>query len=183
MWLIVGLGNPGRKYVRTRHNIGFLVVKEFTVEHGMALKKKRDYSICRGSVDDRDVVIMEPLIFMNRSGLAVKAIQDRYRIPVEKMIVVHDDMDLDVGKLKIRKKGSSGGHRGIQSIIDHIHSREFVRVKIGIGRDNSVLPEDYVLSPFKRKEIPLIKGALQSAVGAIYCIITENPDTAMNRFN
>jgi PTH1 family peptidyl-tRNA hydrolase len=183
LWLIVGLGNPGRNYVRTRHNIGFLVVNEFAKEHGLGFKKKRDYNICRGSVDDRDIVMMEPLTFMNRSGIAVKALKDKHRIPAEKIIVVHDDMDMERGKLKIRKKGSSGGHKGIQSIIDYIHSREFIRIKIGIGRDESVLPEDYVLSRFKRKEIPLLKAAITAAVEAIYCIITENPDKAMNRFN
>ncbi len=183
MWLIVGLGNPGRTYARTRHNIGFLAVQAFMREHGLVFQKKRDYNICRDSIDDRVVIIMEPLLFMNRSGLAVKAVRDRFEIPAEQMIVVHDDMDMELGKLKIRRKGSSGGHRGIQSIIDHVHSRDFIRVKVGIGRDDEISPEDYVLSTFRRKEIPVIKEAIQSAVEAIFCIIREDPDTAMNRFN
>ena len=135
MWLVTGLGNPGARYSRTRHNIGFLVLEELAARNTLEFKDKTDYRICKGSIEDDQVVLLEPLTFMNRSGAAVKKLSGKFSISPENIIVVHDDLDLGTGKLKIRKKGSSGGHRGIESIIQNIGSTDFTRVKIGIGRD------------------------------------------------
>lgn len=183
MWLIVGLGNPGRKYARTRHNIAFLVLEEFIEKHGLEFKEKRDYRICNGSIDGTEIVLIEPLTFMNRSGTAVHKIMDKFNIPSEKTIVIHDDLDIEVGRLKIRRRGSSGGHRGVESIIQNIGSSGFIRIKIGIGRDEYISAEDYVLSKFRRNELPLIREAIKKAGESIYSIITEGVERAMNRFN
>ena len=183
MWLVVGLGNPGSRYARTRHNIGFLALDELAGGLGLAFREKTDYRICNGSIGDEKLVLMEPLTFMNRSGSAVKKVADKFAVPPEKIIVVHDDLDMETGRLKVRKKGSSGGHKGVESVIQQIGSKDFVRVKIGIGRDPFVPTEDYVLSKFRKDELSLIREALVRAVDAIRFIIDEGVEKAMNRFN
>ena len=183
MWLIAGLGNPGTRYARTRHNIGFLVLEEFAGDLHIEFREKADYKIASGSIGDDKIVLIEPLTFMNRSGHAVNKTADKFSVPAENIIVVHDDLDLDTGKLKIRKRGSSGGHKGVESVIQNIGSVDFVRVKIGIGRDPFVPTEEFVLSKFRKDEIPLIKDAINRAVDSIHCIITEGVEKAMNKFN
>jgi PTH1 family peptidyl-tRNA hydrolase len=152
-------------------------------ELGLTFKERADYRVGDGSMENERVIFIEPLTFMNRSGSAVKKVADKHAISPEHIIVVHDDLDLPSGRLKIRKKGSSGGHKGIDSLIQNLGSRDFIRVKIGIGRDPLIPTEAFVLSKFRRDEMPLIKDALQRAAGAIACIITEGPDRAMNKFN
>lgn len=183
MWLIVGLGNPGIRYSKTRHNIGFIVLEELREKYCLDFREKKDYRISNGSIDNNEIIIIEPLTFMNRSGMAVQKIVDKFNIPAEKIIVVHDDLDLETGRLKIRKKGSSGGHKGIESIIQFIGSRDFIRIKIGIGRDPFIPAEDYVLSKFRKDELPLIKEAVKEAVDSIHSVVTEGVEKAMNRFN
>jgi len=183
LWLLVGLGNPGSRYTRTRHNIGFMVLDALADDLGLTFKERTDFRISDGSMEHERIVFMEPLMFMNRSGISVKKIADKHAVPPEKVIVVHDDLDLPTGKLKIRKKGSSGGHKGIDSVIQNLGSREFIRVKIGIGRDPLIPTEAFVLSKFRRDEIPLIREAVAQAAEAIACIIAEGPDSAMNKFN
>lgn len=183
MWGIVGLGNPGRRYAKTRHNIGFMVVGEIAERYGIELTDKGSYMIGKGSIEGNSVILAEPLTFMNLSGLAVREAIRKPGIDPENLIVIHDDIDMETGKLKIRKRGSSGGHKGIQSIIENIGTKEFIRVKIGVGREEGVLVEDYVLSKFGRDEVPLIKDAIQGAADAVVTILTEGPDKAMNRFN
>ena len=183
MWLLVGLGNPGSRYARTRHNIGFMVLDALAADLGLTFREKTDYRICDGSMEDERIIIMEPLTFMNRSGSAVKKVADRHAVPPEQIIVVHDDLDLPAGRLKIRKKGSSGGHKGIESVIQHLSSRDFIRVKIGIGRDPLIPTEAFVLSKFRREEIPLIRDAVKRAAEAISRIIAEGPEQAMNKHN
>jgi PTH1 family peptidyl-tRNA hydrolase len=183
LWLIVGLGNPGSRYSRTRHNIGFLVVEAFIDKNHLAFKEKAAYRISDGSVEGERTVLIEPLTFMNRSGTAVKKVMDKFNIAADNLIAVHDDLDLEIGMVKIRKKGSSGGHKGIESIIQNIGTNNFIRIKIGIGRDRYIPAEDYVLAKFRKEEIPLIKEAVKRAVDSIYSVITEGVDRAMNRFN
>ena len=183
MWLVVGLGNPGARYSRTRHNAGFLVVERFAAEQGLDFREKADYRICDGTFDGERIVVMEPLTFMNRSGTAVRKVIDKFSVSPESMIVVHDDLDIPTGRLKIRRKGSSGGHKGVESIIQNIGSRDFVRVKIGIGRDEEMPVESYVLSKFRRDELPLIREAVERAAESIGTIIAGGVDKAMNRYN
>jgi len=183
LWLLVGLGNPGSRYARTRHNVGFMVLDALAEGIGLSFRDRTDYRIGDGSIEDERIILIEPLTFMNRRGIAVKKVVDKHAVPPERMIVIHDDLDLATGRIKIRKKGSSGGHKGIESVIQQIGTRDFIRVKIGIGRDPLVPTEAFVLSKFRKAEIPLIKDALSKASEAITCIVTEGPDRAMNKFN
>jgi PTH1 family peptidyl-tRNA hydrolase len=183
LWLIAGLGNPGARYERTRHNIGFLVLEEFLRRLKLEFIEKEDYKIAKGSLGDEKVIFLEPLTFMNRSGIAVRKIMQKSNVFPETLIVVHDDLDLETGVLKIRKKGSAGGHKGIESIIQNIGTQEFIRVKIGIGRDPFVPTEKYVLSKFRKDEVPVIKEAIVRAVDSVSSIISEGVERAMNRFN
>jgi PTH1 family peptidyl-tRNA hydrolase len=183
LWLLVGLGNPGIRYARTRHNIGFTVLDAMAAKLGLTFRERSDYRMSDGYMENERIIFLEPLTFMNRSGAAVRKMADKHALPPERIIVVHDDLDLTAGKLKIRKKGSSGGHKGIESVIQNLGSRDFIRVKIGIGRDPSIPTEAFVLSKFRREEIPLIREAISQASRAITCIIAEGPDRAMNKFN
>ena len=183
MWLIAGLGNPGSRYEKTRHNAGFLVLEELVERLQLEFKEKEDFKISKGSLGDEKIILLEPLTFMNRSGVAVRKIMQKSNISPERLIVIHDDLDLECGSLKIRKKGSSGGHKGIESIIQNIGTREFIRVKIGIGRDPFVPTEKYVLSKFRKDEMPVIKEAIAKAAESVQCIIIDGVERAMNRFN
>lgn len=153
------------------------------MREGLEFREKADYKICDGSIGGERIALLEPLTFMNRSGPAVRKVAGRLAVFPENIIVVHDDLDLDTGKLKIRRKGSSGGHKGVESIIQSIGSSDFIRVKIGIGRDQSVPVEKYVLSKFTKEELLLVKDALGKAVDSIPFIISEGVEKAMNKFN
>jgi PTH1 family peptidyl-tRNA hydrolase len=183
LWLIVGLGNPGSRYARTRHNIGFLVIENLIDKYNLTFKEKTDYRICDGSIEDRKMVLIEPLTFMNRSGTAVRKVMEKFNISPENLIVIHDDLDLESGKMRIRKKGSSGGHKGVASIIQNIGANNFIRIKIGIGRNPYVPTEDYVLSKFRKEEAPLIREAVGRAVEAVAAVVTEGVEKTMNKFN
>lgn len=183
MWVVVGLGNPGRRYAKTRHNVGFRVIDEIAGRLGIELREKDSYIYGRGSIEDIDIVLVEPLTFMNRSGIAVKAVMSRYNLQPANLIVTHDDIDMETGKLKIRKKGSSGGHRGIESVIESVGTSDFIRVKIGIGREEGIAAEDYVLGKFRKEEVPVIKEAVVNAAEAVTVIVRDGVSKAMNKFN
>jgi PTH1 family peptidyl-tRNA hydrolase len=183
LWLIAGLGNPGSRYEKTRHNAGFLALEEFLGSQKLEFKEREDYKICKGSLGDEKIILLEPLTFMNRSGVAVRRIMQKSNISPENLIVVHDDLDLETGRMKIRKKGSSGGHKGIESIIQNIGTQDFIRIKIGIGRDPLLPTEKYVLSKFRKDEAQLIKAAIEKAAASIPSIIKDGIEKAMNKFN
>ena len=183
-WLIAGLGNPGKKYSRTRHNIGFMVIEEIAEKYKIDLvEKKEGYIIGRGSMEEYKVLLAEPLLYMNMSGPVLKNIFRKSNVQPENLVVVHVVLDMETGKLRIWITGSSGGHKGVGSIIQSIGSRDFVRVKIGIGRGAGMPAEEYVLKKFKKDEMDLICGAIQTASDAIRSIISEGVDKAMNKFN
>jgi len=183
LWLLVGLGNPGIRYSRTRHNIGFMVLDRLAGSLGLSFREKTDYRVCNGSISGHKVILMEPLTFMNRSGSAVRKVFFRNGVLPQNVVVIHDDLDLASGRLKISKRGSAGGHKGVESVIQNLGTQDFIRVRIGIGRDPLIPTEDYVLSRFRKEEQPLISEVVVRAVEAISSLVTEDPDRAMNKFN
>jgi PTH1 family peptidyl-tRNA hydrolase len=183
MWVIAGLGNPGENYCRTRHNIGFMVLEEISRRHSIGLKVRKGYRIGKGALEVCNILLIEPLLYMNMSGMVIKKVLLRFPVQPEHLIIIHDDLDIQLGKIKIRRNGSSGGHKGIDSINQHSGSREFIRLKVGIGRDEGIAAEDYVLRRFKRRELPIIKEIIHTAADAVYAIVTEGLERAMNKFN
>ena len=185
--LIVGLGNPGRKYARTRHNAGFMVVDRLAERWRttLALKKKFQARLGLLERDGRKLLLCEPETFMNASGEAVTAVSGFYRVAPERMLVVIDDADLPLGELRLRARGSSGGHHGLESIEQHLGTREFPRLRIGIGREEGGAREitDYVLSQFSAAEAERLEKVLTRACDQIECWLTEGISQAMNKFN
>ena len=193
MKLIVGLGNPGIFYSRSRHNIGFRCVNRFARDNGIRFDKKQGKArIGSGEIAGEKVILARPQTFMNNSGEAVSRLIQRYKIDLSDLIVIHDDMDLPTGKIRIRQGRGSGGHKGIESIIDHLGEGNFNRVRIGIDRpeipeDSSTVKEqaviDYVLRGFSREEKKIIDGVIPEVSRAILCLVTEGLEAAMNKYN
>jgi|YelNatPaOPRAMG01_1025707.scaffolds.fasta_scaffold02647_7 PTH1 family peptidyl-tRNA hydrolase len=183
MWLIVGLGNPGRRYSETRHNIGFKVLDLFAEKYNVKFIKTKIAKKTSIFIDGEELLLLKPLLYMNMSGVVVKEVLQELPIRVSNIVVVHDDLDMMVGKLRIRRNGSSGGHRGVESIIQSIGTKDFIRVKIGIGRSKDLPPEEYVLSKFGFEDKEIIREALKRAIEAILTIVTEGVGSAMNKFN
>lgn len=185
MWIVAGLGNPDKKYLNTRHNAGFMAVDELACRLGAGWRTstRKDLMNAPVRIDGQDVLLVKPLTYMNLSGSAIsRVLREKYAGP-ENLIVVHDDIDLETARIRIRKNGSAGGHNGISSIIRDTGTRDFVRVRIGVGRDPAKPAEVYVLERFKPDEIPLISEAVSMAAEAIIAIIIEGMEAAMNTFN
>ncbi len=193
MKLIVGLGNPGHIYAENRHNIGFMCVNHFGKTQNIRFNKSAGQArIGTGEVAGQTVVLARPQTYMNSSGDSVSRLAKRFKLDVADIIVVHDDLDLPLGKIRIRQGGSSGGHKGIDSIIARLGSPDFTHLKVGIGRPllNSVSSEDkeaaivdYVLSDFTLEEKKVINQFLPRVSEALLCLLTEDLTTAMNRYN
>ncbi|PWF99301.1 aminoacyl-tRNA hydrolase [Levilactobacillus bambusae] len=169
MKMIVGLGNIGPQYHGTRHNTGFIVVEEFAKEHGIKLDtRKMEAHYGTGMVEGEKVMVVEPTTFMNESGRAVHPLMEYFNVDIDDLIIVYDDMDLPVGRVRLRDKGSAGGHNGIKSLISHLSTKEFNRIKVGTGRPkNHQSVVDYVLSKFSPDDIPDFQAASQQAVHAL----------------
>ncbi len=185
MKIIVGLGNPGLKYAGTRHNMGFSAIYELSDRYRIQLNKKECKAVTgHGIIEGEKVIIAQPQTYMNLSGEAVRALMDFYKCTPENLIIIYDDSDMDVGRIRIRKKGSAGGHNGIKNIIEHLGGDTFDRIKIGIGsRPADWDMADYVLSRPQKEELPLIRDAVADAASAVEEIIKNGADLAMNRFN
>lgn len=183
MWIIAGLGNPGSKYEKTRHNVGFRVIDRLSEEYGIVLEEKDTYCLGKGTIEGRQAVLLKPLTFMNRSGVAVTKVLRKFCASPDSLIVAHDELDLDAGVVKIKKTGSSGGHNGIGSIIEAAGTRDFLRIRVGIGRDRDIPPDVYVLSSFRPAEKSIIGDAIINAADAIVAIISMGTDKAMTRHN
>lgn len=183
MWIIAGLGNPGRKYSKTRHNIGFKVIDSLSDTYNSEMFEKELFISGKALISGEQTLLLKPLTYMNRSGAAVRRMMDKYCTSPDNLIVVHDDLDLEAGLIRIRRGGSSGGHRGVESIINSIGSKDFIRIKIGISRDLSMLTEDYVLKPFGSEHKAVIADAVERATEAVNVIIAEGAESAMNKFN
>ena len=184
--LVVGLGNPDRKYLNTRHNAGFIAVDEIAASLGTAIdKKKFDALVADVTLAGERVLLMKPQTYMNLSGVAVEKAASFYKIPPEHVIVLFDDISLDVGRLRIRRKGSAGGHNGIRSIIDYLQSDNFPRVKIGVGeRPNPNYDlADWVLSTFKEDEKKAIREVASHCREIVELMLGGNVDKAMNLYN
>lgn len=183
MWGVIGLGNPGEKYAGTRHNVGYMVIDALAERFKISLTEKRvHYLFGRGFIEAHEVVLVKPLTFMNRSGIVVREMLSDFD-DIENLLIVHDDLDMEPGLIRIREKGSAGGHRGVQSVIDHLHSKEFPRLKIGIGRSHRISAEAYVLKPFNRQQRRVIEEAIEVSVDAITSILIEGVRYAQNRFH
>ncbi len=184
-YLIVGLGNPGKKYAETRHNIGFMTVDDLAQKYHLNFDAKQSKAeIAQGMIKGKKIVLAKPQTFMNESGRAVRGIADFFKIPVENILVIYDDMDIDLGLLRIRPRGGSGGHNGIKSMQNHLGSSEFARIRFGLSRPPGKMdPAAYVLRPFDEKEKPLMLETMHRAGLAIEIWLTEGIDSAMNQQN
>lgn len=188
MRLIVGLGNPGERYARTRHNVGHQALDRAAVRWKVAFKPRRGARLGHGQIGPSDarqgVALAAPLAWMNQAGPAVKVLLEELALSAQDLIVVHDDLDLPLGRLRIKRRGGSGGHNGILSIISALETEAFCRLKLGIGRPGSgVEPADYVLSPFSPEEALRLDTVLDHTVQALECLVVEGIAVAMNRFN
>lgn len=184
-WLIVGLGNPGEKYEKTRHNMGFLTVDLLAEKKGIKLNKlkfKAAYNFCE--LGGERCLVMKPQTYMNLSGEAVREAVQFYKIPADHVLVIYDDISLPVGKLRVRPTGSAGGHNGIKNIIAHLGTQDFPRVKIGVGAPaDSDGMIDWVIGAPSQAERKVLVEMFEKAIDAAACIIENGPQTAMNRFN
>jgi PTH1 family peptidyl-tRNA hydrolase len=183
--LVVGLGNPGETYSKTRHNAGFMVVDKVSDTFSIALEKRKfDVRFGIGSVNGVKIVLAKPMAYMNRSGPQVQKIAGYFRILCEDILVVHDDIDLVYGRLKIKEKGGDGGHRGVRSIIDAFGGGDFTRFRIGVGRpDAEKGAADYVLGKFTLEERKVLNQIITTAKDAIVTTLCKGTKEGMNRFN
>ncbi|HAV0167489.1 TPA: aminoacyl-tRNA hydrolase [Enterococcus faecium] len=186
MKMIVGLGNPGTKYQYTKHNIGFMVVDKIAREHQATFKKNPfEAEVAEFFHNGEKILLVKPQTFMNESGRAVGPLMTYFGIYPEELVVIYDDLDLAVGKIRLRQKGSAGGHNGIKSIISHLNTNAFDRIKVGIGRpEGKKTVVQHVLSPFSKENQPLIEESMCQSVKAVeYLIEGHSFVDAMNRFN
>jgi len=185
MIAFVGLGNPGKEYEKTRHNVGFMTIDELSKKWDIPLNQSKFHGqFGTGFVSGQKVLLVKPLTYMNLSGECVRPLMDYYDIPLEHLKVIYDDLDLPTGRIRLRTKGSAGGHNGIKSLIQHLGSPEFDRLRIGIGRpQNGMKVVDYVLGRFSEEEQPDIASAIQSSVEACEAALKKPFLEVMNDFN
>ena len=187
--LIVGIGNPGSIYQGNRHNIGFMCVNDLAKRHGISLNKKQaEARTGEGAIGGVNVLLVRPQTFVNRTGDAVGPLVRKYRVTPDRLIVIHDDLDLPPGKIRVRLGGSTAGHKGVRSTLDAVGRPQFVRVRVGIGRpDETDGPQadviDYVLGDFTEEEKKVIETAIPQVSEAVECILSEGITATMDRFN
>jgi PTH1 family peptidyl-tRNA hydrolase len=183
MFLIVGLGNPGKEYEDTRHNIGFKVIDNIAKEYNIEINRQKFKGIYgEGFIDGKKVILIKPTTFMNLSGESIREVVDFYNLNNDEILVIYDDISLEVGTLRIREKGSAGGHNGIKSIIGHLGSDVFSRIKIGVGQPNENLVK-HVLGKFSKDETIVLSDVIDVATKATREIIKSDVKVAMNGFN
>jgi peptidyl-tRNA hydrolase, PTH1 family len=183
--IVLGLGNPGKQYERTRHNLGFLILDRIVALHRLSLAQPEFQSLTgRWRLDGDEALLVKPQTYMNRSGSAVRELFDGVTEDIKDLVVVHDDLDLPFGRIRIRSRGGSGGHQGIQSILEALGTESFFRVRLGIGRPPpGVEPTDFVLDAFSTTEISLLDGILDRGADAVAALLREGPERTMERFN
>jgi peptidyl-tRNA hydrolase, PTH1 family len=177
--LIVGLGNPGIEYQFTPHNLGFLTIDRIATDRNAEVSNRQCRALTgRTRIEGAEVLLAKPETFMNLSGMSVRGLLAEYELrPESDLIVIYDELDLPLGTIRIRKRGSSAGHNGMKSIIGALGTQEFVRIRLGIA------PEKRILKPFTKRQLKVVDGVLDTAAEAVKVILTEGPDAAMNRFN
>lgn len=185
MYLIVGLGNPESDYSKTRHNMGFNVVNKIAQKYGIEMNKKKFDSLYgEGFIENQKVILLKPQTYMNLSGKAIIQVVNFYKIELENICVIYDDMDIMPGEIKIRKKGGSGSHNGMKSVVAELNSEEFPRIRVGIGtpkfKDDSI---NYVIGAIPEDEVKLLDEATTKAQEAMISILKDGIDNAMNKFN
>ena len=185
MFLIAGLGNPGKEYETTRHNAGFMVIDALADKLGADVSEKKHKGLCgKAVIGGQKCILLKPQTYMNSSGESIRAAADYFKIAPEDIIIIYDDISLAPGQLRVRAKGSAGGHNGIKSIIAHLGTQEFPRVRVGVGEKPSRMDlADYVLGHFSKEERSIMDESAGRAAEALEVMITEGPDKAMNLFN
>ena len=185
MYLIIGLGNPEEEYSKTRHNMGFNAINKIADQYGIKVNKSKFQGLYESAIiEGKKVMLIKPQTYMNLSGECIKQFVDFYKIPNEDILVIYDDMDIEPGKIKIRKKGSSGGHNGMKSIIQMLGTEEFSRIRIGIGRPKHNGDEiNYVIGAIQEDQIPILEEGVKKAKEAVIEILKNGIDSAMNKLN
>lgn len=183
MWLLVGLGNPGEEYAATRHNVGFMVIDALAARHSISFRqKKTNYEYATGFIGRDQVMLVKPQTYMNRSGHVVRELINKHD-DIHEIIIIHDDLDIEPGSIKIKTSGSAGGHNGVSSIIECLGSGDFTRIKIGIGRSGRMPAAKYVLQNFSSSEKDLMYETVGDAVDSVEHIIEKDTASAQNFFN
>lgn len=186
MKIIAGLGNPTKEYEGTRHNIGFSVIDKLADKYNISMNEKKHKAICgKGMIEGEKVILLKPQTYMNLSGESIVDAVNFYKVdPEEDVIIIYDDIDLDVGKLRIRAKGSAGGHNGMKNIIAHLGTQVFPRIRVGVGaKPKDWDLADYVLGRFPKEELPEIEAGRETACEAVKIIVSQGAEAAMNRIN
>jgi PTH1 family peptidyl-tRNA hydrolase len=182
--LIVGLGNPGKERANNRHNVGFRLLDRVAAKHRLSFNKIESQALlAQGELVGERVVLLKPLTYMNQSGEAVKPAVRRYDIRRTDMLIAYDDLDLPLGKIRLREHGGSGGHKGMNSIIASLAAQHIARLRIGIGRPSGMSPEDYVLQDFSLEEGIIMEEAYEKGIAAIECFLSEGMLAAMSKYN
>ena len=184
-FLVVGLGNPGKEYDNTRHNVGFDVINILCARYGVRLSKETSSSLATNAlISGHKVMLAQPTTYMNESGIAVGEIMRRYKLTIDQLIVVHDELDLDLGAVKLKKGGGLAGHNGLRSITQHVKSQEYIRVRIGIDKpSHKTQGASHVLRTMSKKERDVIDVACERAADAVEVIIADSLDVAMHQFH
>ncbi|MDD6043162.1 MAG: aminoacyl-tRNA hydrolase [Eubacteriaceae bacterium] len=184
MYVIAGLGNPGKKYENTRHNMGFITVDQLAEKHNIKVDKLKFKALVgEGRIAGQKVLLVKPQTYMNLSGESIRQIMNFYKLEPKELTVIYDDMDIDVGSIRIRKFGSAGTHNGMKSVVQQLGSDRFPRIRVGIGNRNKGDTIDFVLGGFRKEEVPLLEEAVTTAVQAIECMLEADIDIAMNKYN
>ena len=184
MYVICGLGNPGKKYENTRHNMGFITIDQLAEKHDIKVDRVKFKALVgEGRIAGQRVLLVKPQTYMNLSGESVQEVMHFYKLDPEELIVIYDDLDLEVGALRLRKFGSAGTHNGMRSVVQHLNSDRFPRIRLGIGANGKRDIIDHVIGGFTKEEVPVLREAVTKAVAAIECMLGEGIDRAMSQYN
>lgn len=184
MYVIAGLGNPGKKYENTRHNMGFITIDQLAEKHDIKIDKLKFKALVgEGRIAGQKVLLVKPQTYMNLSGESIRDVMNFYKLEPENLIVIYDDIDIEAGTLRIRKFGSAGTHNGMKSVVYQLQSDRFPRIRVGIGSQKKGDLVNFVIGGFSKEEVPVLEEAISNAVLAVECIVEEGIDKAMNQYN